>query len=597
MRPTRQPAPQGMPRIQWQTLKTFLPYVFQYKWRVGVAIVLLIGAKVATVSTPLVLKEIINQLDANQNTALILPVALLITYGALRFSGTLFRELRNIIFARVRYGIMRQIATRVVSHLHALSLRYHLERQTGALSRDINRGTTSISTVLNYLLFNIFPTLLEIAMVSIILFTQYSGWFALVAVLTFIAYIAFTLKMTEWRIKFRSEANKTESNANTQAIDALLNYETVKYFGNETYEVETYADRLKQWENAGTKSLASMGLLNLGQGFIISCGVTGIMLLAGAGVADRTLTLGDLVAVNAFLLQLFLPLGFLGTIYSILKNAFTDMERMMDLLEQTPEVQDRDNAATMNVSEGHVRFEDVRFAYDEEREILHGISFDIPAGQTVALVGASGSGKSTTAKLLFRFYDPTDGLITIDGQDIREVSQHSLRQHIGVVPQDTVLFNETLGYNIHYADLNATQEEVERAVQMAALDEFIEALPQGMDTIVGERGLKLSGGEKQRVAIARAILKQPRVMIFDEATSSLDSNAEQAILSALGDVAQGRTTLIIAHRLSTIIDANQIIVLDHGEIIERGTHEELLAMDGRYAQMWSLQQDTTQHAA
>ena len=586
--------PTGDTRAGIETLKMFAPYVMAHKARIFISMVLLILAKVATVVTPLILKRIIDDLNPQTSDLIVLPLALLLIYGGLRFSSTLFRESRNIIFARVRFAIMRQISTKVVAHLHQLSLRYHLERKTGALSRDINRGTNSVSTVLSHVLFNILPTILEVLMVCGILMTQYSGWFALVALVTFSAYVALTLKMTTWRIPLRKEMNKTESEANTRAIDALLNYETVKYFGNETYEVDRYATSLKRWEDAGAKSFAAMGLLNLGQGLVIALGVTSLMVLAAQGVVAGELTLGDLVAVNAFLIQLFIPLGFLGMIYNSLKNAFADMERMLNLFRETSEVEDAPGASALQPQGGHVRFEGVGFSYNEERQILHDVTLDIPAGSKVALVGPSGSGKSTLAKLLFRFYDPTHGRITIDGQDIKQVTQASLRAQLGVVPQDTVLFNDTIAYNIGYARLGATQEEIEQATRLASLEAFVQRLPQGYDTIVGERGLKLSGGEKQRVAIARAILKQPPVMIFDEATSSLDSNSERAILDALNGVAQAHTTLVIAHRLSTIIDADLIVVLDQGRVLEQGTHEELLQAQGAYAHMWALQQDSAQ---
>jgi len=548
-------------------------------------------AKVATVTIPMVLKEIVDTLDAAGGAALAVPVGLLLAYGTLRFVTTMFRELQSAVFAWVQSGIVRSISVRVVEHLHRLSLRFHLQRKTGAVARDIGRGTSSVSTVLNYMLFNIVPTFVEVLLVAIILTTAYHAMFAIVCLVTFVIYVIFTFGVTRWRMKFRTRMNALDSQASSQAIDGLLNFETVQYFGNARFELERYDESLQAWSKASIQSQTSLGLLNAGQGLLIAAGVTCTMLLAAQGVVDQSMTIGDLVAVNAYLIQIFIPLGFLGTVYSILKHALADMERMFELLETPAEVVDAADASPLQVSDGDVRFEDVRFSYDEEREVLHEVSIHIPAGSSVAVVGPSGSGKSTLARLLFRFYDVGSGSIRVDGQDIREVTQESLRAAIGVVPQDTVLFNDTIRYNLHYARLDASDAEIEDAARMANIHDFIESLPQGYDTLVGERGLKLSGGEKQRVAIARALLKRPAVMIFDEATSSLDSQSEQVILSSMRSVAAERTTLMIAHRLSTVVDCAQIIVLAHGRVVERGTHQELLSLDGLYARMWRLQQD------
>jgi ATP-binding cassette subfamily B protein len=577
-------------RLDWEMLRELLPYVWSYRGRTLVALVLLIGAKVATVTVPMVLKMIVDSLDASTTTVMVLPLGLLVAYGALRLTSSTFEEFRNIIFAKMRYGIMRRISIQVVEHLHELSLRFHLNRKTGAITRDINRGTTSISTLLNYLLFRIVPTFIEIALVAGILLTNYTVWFAVVVLVTFALYVAFTLMVTEWRLKYRIAKNKAESEANSQAIDGLINYETVKYFGNEQFEIERYDRNLTDWQDSAIKSQGSLSFLNIGQRAMIAVGVTIVMILAGQGVVDGDMTVGDLVAVNAYLLQVFMPLGFLGTIYSILKNAFSDMERMFDLLEADPEIVDDPDARPLEIDEGEIRFEDVEFGYNEDRQVLFGVDIHIPAGNKLAVVGASGAGKSTLARLLYRFYDVWEGRIAIDGQDVLDVTQESLRDAIGIVPQDTVLFNDSIYFNIRYGDLEATREDIERAARMASIHDFIVSLPQGYDTIVGERGLKLSGGEKQRVAIARAILKDPEILIFDEATSSLDSESEKAINEALNDVSKDRTTLVIAHRLSTIVDADEIVVLDEGRVAERGTHAELLERGGTYARMWQLQQ-------
>ena len=577
-------------RLDWDIFRQLLPYVWAYRGRTAVALVFLFAAKVATVAVPWVLKEIVDTLEGGAQVELVVPVGLVLAYGALRLASSAFEELRDATFARMRYGIMRRISEQVLEHLHDLSLRFHLDRKTGAVTRDIGRGTRSLSNLLNYLLFRIVPTLVEIGLVAGVLVTLYDPWFAVVVLLTFVIYVGLTLGMTEWRIQYRIEMNEAESQANSRAIDGLLNYETVKYFGNEDFELERYHDDLETWQDAAVHSQTTLSFLNIVQRSVIACGVTVVMLMAARGVAAGEMSVGDLVAVNAYLLQVFMPLGFLGTVYSILKHAVSDMERMFDLLDETPEVQDLPEADQLQVDAGRVGFQGVSFRYEEAKPVLREVSFDVPAGRKVAIVGPSGAGKSTIARLLFRFYDVDQGCITIDGQDISEVTQQSLRQAIGVVPQDTVLFNDTIAFNIRYGHLEATDEEIRRAAKVADVHDFVQSLPDGYETVVGERGLKLSGGEKQRVAIARAVLKDPPVMIFDEATSSLDSESEQAILSALKDASEDHTTIAIAHRLSTITDADEILVLRDGHIVERGTHAELLETPGLYRRMWQIQQ-------
>ena len=582
---SREPAPRG----DWNTIRTLLPYLLEFKGRVALALTLLVLAKLANVAVPLVLKEIIDAMS-QPKAMLLVPVFLVVGYGLLRLFSTLFGELRDAVFAKVTQRAVRRIALKVFVHLHNLSLRFHLERQTGGVSRDIERGTKGISFLLNFMLFNILPTLLEIGLVAAILFSKYSPWFAVITLVTLVVYIIFTLFFTEWRMVFRRTMNDMDSKANTRAIDSLLNYETVKYFGNEGYEAQRYDEHMGKWEIAAVRNLGSLAVLNAGQSIIIATGVTALMLLAADGVVKGTMTLGDLVLVNVFMLQLYMPLHFLGFVYREIKNALADMEKMFRLLNEHREIEDAPDAAPLRLDRAAVRFEQVDFAYDAERQILFDVSFDIPPGHTVAVVGASGAGKSTLSRLLFRFYDVNAGRILIDGQDIRKVTQASLRAAIGIVPQDTVLFNDNIYYNIAYGRPDATREEVLQAAQSAHIHSFIESLPHGYDTMVGERGLKLSGGEKQRVAIARAILKNPAILIFDEATSALDSKSEKAIQGELRNVARDRTTLVIAHRLSTIVDAQQILVMDKGRIVERGTHRELLARQGMYAQMWALQQ-------
>jgi ABC-type transport system involved in Fe-S cluster assembly fused permease/ATPase subunit len=590
-RPTAKPHSN---RKDLDNLKRLFPYIWDFKGRVFISLSCLVLSKVAIVGMPLLLKEIVDGLDSQQlaaNATLALPLLLLLSYGALRLMSGLFNELRDAIFSRVRYHAMRGISSRVLKHLYSLSLSYHLDRKTGGVTRDLERGTNSLSSILNYLVFNIFPTAAEFTFVAIILLGRYEPRFAIVTFSTVAFYITFTLLVTNWRMHFRHEMNAHESKANSFAVDGMLNYETVKYFTNEQYELKQYDKTLDEWEGAAVKSQTSMSLLNFGQGVVITIGVTLMMIYAAQGVVDGTMTLGDLVLVNTMMLQLFIPLNFLGIIYRALKYSLADMDMMLKLLDTEQTVKDANDATKLQVTDAVVRFEDVSFDYNNDRKILNKVSFNVPHGHKVAVVGPSGAGKSTLARLLFRFYDVNSGSITIDQQNINSVTQASLRDNIGIVPQDTVLFNHSIEHNIRYAKLDASDEEIRQAAKHANIHDFIVSLPQGYDTLVGERGLKLSGGEKQRIAIARVILKNPRILVFDEATSSLDSHSEQLILESLKQVAEKHTTLVIAHRLSTIIDADNIIVLDGGAVVEEGSHQQLLDKQGLYAHLWKLQQE------
>jgi ABC-type transport system involved in Fe-S cluster assembly fused permease/ATPase subunit len=588
MRPSQTQPQANTNRADWHTLRSLIPYLLEFKWRVIVAMTLLVMSKFANVSVPLVLKEIIDSMDKTKSI-LMVPVALVVGYGLLRLCSTLFGELRDAVFANVTQRAIRRVALKVFEHLHSLSLRFHLDRQTGGVSRDIERGTRGIGFLLNFTLFNILPTLLEIGLVAIILLKKYNAWFAIITFITLLIYIAFTLTITEWRMIVRRTMNDLDSKANTRAIDSLLNYETVKYFGNEQYEARRYDRSMERWETAAVRNQTSLAWLNAGQSTIIAIGITVLMLLAAHEVVQGHMTVGDLVLINVFLIQLYMPLHFLGFVYREIRNALADMEKMFSLLHEHREVADEPDATALQVGNATVRFEQVCFSYAPDRQILYDVSFEIPAGHKVAVVGSSGAGKSTLSRLLFRFYDVQQGSIMVNGQDIRSVTQTSLRAAIGIVPQDTVLFNDTIYYNIAYGRPDATREDIIAAAQTAHIHDFIVSLPQGYDSMVGERGLKLSGGEKQRVAIARAILKNPAILIFDEATSALDSKSEKAIQAELRAIAQNRTTLVIAHRLSTVVDADQILVMDNGRISERGTHRELLEQDKLYAQMWNLQ--------
>jgi ATP-binding cassette subfamily B protein len=588
------------PRSDWGTLRRLFPYLWAYKWRVMAALAFMVGAKLANVGVPLLLKDLVDSMNPATRQAaamLVVPVGLLLAYGALRLSTSLFTELRELVFSKATEGAARRISLEVFNHLHALSLRFHLERQTGGMTRDIERGTRAVHSLISYSLYSIVPTLIEVALVLTLLAVKFDVWFAGITIIALVLYIAFTVTVTEWRTQFRRQMNELDSSAHSRAIDSLLNYETVKYFNNEAFEARRYDESLERYRRAAIKSQATLSLLNTGQQLIIAVALVVMLWRATQGVIDGRMSLGDLVMVNAFMIQLYIPLGFLGVIYREIKQSLTDLDKMFRLLEKEREVADAPGAAALQLPAGQVdvRFENVDFGYDRDRAILHGVSFHIPAGKTVAVVGSSGAGKSTLARLLFRFYDVSNrsagGRILMAGQDIAQVTQASVRRAIGIVPQDTVLFNDTVFYNIAYGQPGASRQQVEEAARAARIHDFIAATPKGYDTMVGERGLKLSGGEKQRVAIARTLLKDPPVLIFDEATSALDSANERAIQAELRSASQNKTTLVIAHRLSTVVDAHEILVMEDGRIVERGTHAELLALVGRYARMWAMQQE------
>jgi ATP-binding cassette subfamily B protein len=610
------------PRSDWGTLSRLFPYLWQYKWRVIAALTFMIGAKVANVGVPLLLKQLVDvmtpSLSSGTQVLLVVPIALLVGYGLLRLSTSLFTELRELVFAKATEGAARSISLEVFRHLHNLSLRFHLERQTGGMTRDIERGTRGVKSLISYSLYSIIPTLIEVVLVLTLLAVKFDMWFAWITVAALAVYITFTVTVTEWRTQFRIKMNEMDGQAHTRAIDSLLNYETVKYFNNEEFEAKRYDENLDKFRAASVKSQTTLSMLNTGQQLIIATALVAMLWRATQGVVDGRMTLGDLVMVNAFMIQLYIPLNFLGVIYREIKQSLTDLDKMFTLMEREREIADvpgaqdlqitsktgsnmpiagvfnantaTNNEANISQESPEISFQNVHFAYESSRPILHGISFTVPAGKTVAVVGPSGAGKSTLARLLFRFYDVQSGIIAIAGQDIKTVTQASVRQAIGIVPQDTVLFNDTVAYNIAYGRPGATQEQVEEAAKSARIHDFITATPLGYKTMVGERGLKLSGGEKQRVAIARTLLKNPPILIFDEATSALDSANERAIQAELQSVAQNKTTLVIAHRLSTVVDAHEILVMDAGHIVERGNHAQLLAKSGVYARMWALQQ-------
>jgi ATP-binding cassette subfamily B protein len=599
-----------VPRSDWTTLKRLFPYLWQYKWRVVAALAFMVAAKVANVGVPLLLKTLVDTMSPNGGrnpiegapavlqAVVVVPLALVIAYGLLRLSTSLFAELRELIFAKATEGAARSISLEVFRHLHALSLRFHLERQTGGMTRDIERGTRGVHSLISYSLYSIIPTLIEVTLVLTLLAVKFDVWFAWITIIALVFYVAFTVTVTEWRTKFRRQMNELDSTAHSRAIDSLLNYETVKYFNNEEFEARRYDKSLESYRRAALKSQSTLSLLNTGQQLIIAVSLVAMLYRATLGVVEGRMTLGDLVMINAFMIQLYIPLGFLGVLYREIKQSLTDLDKMFRLMEKEREIADRPGASPLRVDAAPtVRFENVHFAYDTGaaggvagRPILQDVSFEIPAGKTVAVVGPSGAGKSTLSRLLFRFYDVQQGRITINGQDLKDVTQSSVRRAIGIVPQDTVLFNDTIEYNIAYGSPGATHAQVEEAARAARIHDFIAGTPQGYQAMVGERGLKLSGGEKQRVAIARTLLKNPPILIFDEATSALDSANERAIQAELQGVARNKTTLVIAHRLSTVVDAHEILVMEAGRIVERGAHLELLAVNGQYARMWALQQ-------
>mgnify|MGYP003625916919 FL=1 len=584
---------QEVTTINWKAFKLILPYLFEFKKRIAFAFICLIITKIASVYLPFVLKDIVDTLDAKapENVQiLVAPLGLVLAYGLVRLSIVVFAEVRDTLFGRVTERAIRRIGLKVFRHLHQLDLDFHLNRQTGGLSRDIDRGTSGISFLMRFMVFNILPTLFEIVMVVTILFVNYGPWFALITLGSILIYISYSVYVTELRTRYVRAANHADSSSNTRAIDSLLNYETVKYFTNEDYEAQAYDKQLSNWEQAKIKNRLSLFALNGGQAFIIAMAMTSMLALAAVNVSEGKMTLGDFVLINAFMMQLFIPLNFLGFVYREIKGSLANIENLFGLLDKAPKVQDTDHARELTISQASISFDNIYFAYNKKRPIIKGISFKINGGEKVAVVGTSGSGKSTLVKLLFRFYDVSSGAISIDNQNISQITQNSLRQHIGIVPQDTVLFNDTLFANVNYGNPEANTKQVMQAIELAHLTKFVNSLPDGLQTMVGERGLKLSGGEKQRVAIARTILKNPQILVFDEATSSLDSHSEQAILTAINDVAKNRTSLVIAHRLSTIIDSDNIIVMSEGEIVEQGNHQQLLTLQGKYSKMWQLQQ-------
>jgi ATP-binding cassette subfamily B protein len=600
--PSADPDAARSSRFEVGAIRSLLPYLWppgalELRVRVVIALGFLVAAKLVNVYVPIFYKQAVDALGSGGAVALVLPVGLLVGYGIARVLAVAFAELRDYVFAKVAQRAIRDVGLQVFQHLHRLALRFHLDRQTGGLSRAIERGTKGIEFLLSFMLFNVLPTLLEILLVCGILWALFGVWFSLVTFVTIAGYITFTLLFTEWRIKFRRRMNEADSAANTKAIDSLLNYETVKYFGNEAHEARRFDGALRDYEAAAVKSKTTLSLLNIGQGGIIALGLTLVMVMAGRGVVDGSMTIGDFVLVNSYLVQLYMPLNFLGFVYREIKQSLVDMEAMFGLLDVHTEVKDPPGARPLEVNGGEIAFDGVGFGYDARRPILDDVSFTVPAGGSVAIVGPSGAGKSTISRILFRFYDVNQGLVRIDGQDIRAVTQASLRAAIGIVPQDTVLFNDTVYYNIAYGRPDATPSEVEEAARLARIHDFVQGLPDGYDTRVGERGLKLSGGEKQRVAIARTILKRPRILLFDEATSALDTHTEKEIQASLREVSAGRTTLMIAHRLSTVVDADEILVLDQGRVVERGRHAELLARGGRYAAMWAKQQEAAAQEA